>query len=121
MLMSCIQPAPRDLFGVWSGNAHGQDLTLELIMDGGCKLAFRNQETGEQRELKGRYVMDFTKRPVPLNIRGIKELPYGLHAIVDIRDDSTICISQFSTRWRLRPIAFEADKSITLHRAEASN
>ncbi|TFG45540.1 MAG: hypothetical protein E4H40_08165 [Candidatus Brocadiia bacterium] len=101
---------------MWTGEAAGEHLSFEFKPDGNCSLTFINIELGDTNKLHGRYVMDFAKRPVPISIRKIDELSHALHAIVDFRNDSTIFISQFSTRWRLRPVAFEPDKTVTLRR-----
>jgi hypothetical protein len=117
LLLSCSQPKEaKDIWGVWSGSSQGEQLNFEFRSDGKCRLTFVNEVSGDTNSLHGRYVMDFTKLPVPISIRGIKEISNPLFAIVDFQNDGTIRLSQFSTRWRLRPIAFETDKTMTLHR-----
>jgi hypothetical protein len=84
-------------------------------------LTFRDLAKGDSVRYKGKYLVDFTKMPTPISISGVKELSHGLFAIFDLRDDSTMLVSQFSDRWRVRPIAFETDSTITLHRLPEKN
>jgi hypothetical protein len=109
----------KDIWGVWSGSSQGEQLAFEFRPDGKCLLTFVNEASGDTNTLHGRYKLDFTKQPVPISIRGIKEIPDALHAIVDFQNDGTIRFSQFSTRWRLRPVSFESDKTLILRRAVA--
>ena len=115
LLLSCKSPPSlSDLWGVWHGIAHGQELTIEFQEDGDCRLEFIDIKTGDRRSFKGTYYTDFTKQPIPVSIRSIPELPYALHTIVDFQIDGSLHMSQFSTRWRLRPISFESDKTLIL-------
>ncbi len=119
LLYSCKAPPNlSDLWGEWHGIAHGQEITVEFQQDGDCRLEFLDIETGSRRSFKGEYHTDFTKQPIPVSIRGITELTHALHTIVDFQSDGSLYMSQFSTRWRLRPISFEPDKSLILTKSE---
>ncbi|MBU0691486.1 hypothetical protein KKH18_06690 [bacterium] len=115
--VSCgTPPSLVDLWGVWQGTAAGQDVTVEFREDGKCVLEFRDIKTGESHRFRGEFQADFTKQPIPVSVRSIPELPHALHMIIAFGADGSLYMSQFSTQWRLRPIAFETDKTVKLTR-----
>jgi hypothetical protein len=68
--------------------------------------------------LDGTFETDFTKRPVPVSIRNIAQLSHPLHTIVELRADGTLWVAPFAPRSRVRPIAFDPQRTMELRRVE---
>lgn len=116
-LLGCGGPAgPKDLIGTWEGS--GGEIGSVLVSfapDGGFRLEYVDAK-GERQKLTGDYEADFTKAPVPLSFRKIKQLPHSLHTIVQFDGSDTLRMGGFAPRWRLRPLAFDPDSVILLER-----
>jgi len=116
-LLGCGSPAgPSDLIGTWQGS--GREFASVLVRfapDGGFHLEYVDAK-GERQELTGDYEADFTKAPVPLSLRKIKQLPHSLHTIVEFDSADTLRMGGFAPRWKLRPVAFDPDAVIRLER-----
>jgi hypothetical protein len=116
-LLGCGSPAgPKDLIGTWEGSGGGMgSVVVSFAPDGGFRLEYLDAK-GERQKLTGDYEADFTKAPVPLSFRRIKQLPHPLHTVVQFEDADTLRMGGFAPRWRLRPIAIDADSAIVLER-----
>ena len=116
-LLGCGSPAgPKELIGTWEGS--GGEIGSVLVSfapDGGFRLEYVDAK-GEHQKLTGDYEADFTKAPVPLSFRKIKQLPHSLHTIVQFDSADTLRMGDFAPRWRLRPLAFDPDSVILLER-----
>jgi hypothetical protein len=107
---------PKDLIGTWEGTGGEMGPVLvSFAPDGGFHLEYVDAK-GERKKLTGDYEADFTKTPVPLSIRRIKELPHPLHTIVQFEGADTLRMGSFAPRWRLRPLGFNPDSEILLER-----
>ncbi|MHC4637158.1 MAG: hypothetical protein ACYTBV_06580 [Planctomycetota bacterium] len=119
LLSSCSSPySERNLFGIWRGELHGQELLFAFNSDQTCKLSFVDKASGSTLSLKGNFILDFSKKPVPLTIRNIPQLNHALHTIISFRGRNSIQIAEFAPRWRLRPLTFNNRSSILLKRVE---
>jgi hypothetical protein len=116
-LLGCGGPAgPEDLIGTWEGSGGEMgSLLVSFAPDGGFRMEYVDAK-GVHQELTGDYEADFTKAPVPLSFRGIKQLPHSLHTIVQFDGADTLRMGDFAPRWRLRPLAFDPDSVILLER-----
>ena len=95
------------------------ELNHASIIDGIrlCKakrMIYKNSDSGETEELRGTFETDFSKTPIPLSIRNIPQLDHGLYTIIKFTGDGTLTVADFSTRWRVRPVAFQPDSEINL-------
>ena len=113
-------PEPADLIGTWEGS--GGEMTSVLVSfaaDGSFRLEYADAK-GKRQELTGDYEADFTKAPIAVSFRRIKQLPHPLHTIVEFESADTLRMGGFAPRWRLRPVAFDADSAIVLERRLAN-
>ena len=69
-------------------------------------------------KIEGKVEMDFTKSPVTISIYKIPGLNFSLHSIISKKSANSIIISNFSKKWRLRPINFSEYDLITLKKRE---
>jgi hypothetical protein len=102
------------LYGVWSGELEGRQLTMAVKPDGTCTISFKDQASGAVETLSGTFETDFSKRPVPLSIRNIPSLDHPLHTILEFSGRKTIRMAPYARRWRLRPVWFDTNRSVTL-------
>ncbi len=116
---SCIElPREKDIYGVWEGKFREMELTFTFNADGTCLLTFKDSSSGETNDLSGTYEVDLSKNPIPLSIRNIPQFSHGLYTIIQFTNDGSLVIADFAPRWRLRPISFEDDTSMTLRWVE---
>lgn len=104
------------ILGTWKSYEQGAEIVFAFSKDRTCELFFKNKSTGAIEKLNGVFDMDFSKNPIPLNIRKIKQLGYSLHTIVEFKSDHEIRMAAFAPKWRLRPISFDTHNSVYLKR-----
>jgi len=107
-------PSENKLYGVWQGEYHEMELLFEFKNNGTCSLSFKNRDNGEINELRGTFELNSSKSPVSLSIRNIPQLNHGLYTIIQLTDNNTLVMADFSPRWRLRPISFQSSTSMNL-------
>ncbi|MBI1937697.1 MAG: hypothetical protein HYS25_06195 [Ignavibacteriales bacterium] len=105
-----------DLYGTWIGKRANVEVKFMFNKDGSCELNFTDLRSSSNTILTGTYVVDFSKKPIPVAIKSIVETNYSLYTIVEFFDRDLIKLEMFSTRWRARPIVFGADTSMLLKR-----
>ncbi len=106
----------QSIYGVWYGEHNNYRIKFHFDEDKKCVLSFKDKESGEAEMFSGIYEIDFSKKPVTLSIRKIPKLNYPLHTIIEFINDNSMKVANFSMRWRLRPVSFIPEKSITLQR-----
>lgn len=117
IISSCVKtPHKENIYGVWKGLSQGKELLFKFSNDGTCELRFKENVSGAIDTIKGSFEMVFSKKPIPLTIRNIPQLNHPLYTIVEFNGDGSIRIAYFASRWRLRPISFDSDKSMNLKR-----
>ncbi len=104
------------LVGLWEGEHAGQGVSLRLHAGGRSELRLTDLASGDTTVYKGRYVLDPSKQPIPLSFRNVGRVPHPLHTIVEFADPGTLRMAAFAPRWRLRPIAFDSEHTMTLRR-----
>lgn len=116
-LLGCGGPAgPKDLIGTWEGSGGEMgSVVVSFAPDGGFRMEYVDAK-GERQQLTGDYEADFTKAPVPLSFRRIKQLPHSLHTIVQFDGSDSLRMGDFAPRWKMRPLAFHPDSVILLER-----
>lgn len=120
--LSCGPQQPSDsmLYGVWSGDHAGRRLVFSFLPDKTCELRFEDTNAGSVTVWTGNFDTDLTKSPVPMSIRNIPQLGHPLHTIVRFDTDDTLIVAPFAVRWRLRPIAFDKERSMKFVRLAES-
>jgi hypothetical protein len=104
------------LLGKWEGIHNNSNVILEINQDLSCGLTYFSKTSKTYESITGQCKFDYTKQPLTLSIYQIPQLNYSLHTIIDVISSDSIKISEFSSKWRLRPIAFEVDKTVILKR-----
>jgi hypothetical protein len=84
--------------------------------DSTCVFNFFDKQSNEFKTINGIYELDFSKKPIPLSIRKIPQLNNPLFTIIEFINVDSIRIAEFSPKWRLRPVSFENEKTISLFR-----
>lgn len=106
------------VFGEWSGSHKNHSVIFILNDDYSCSLSYYEEDSKDYITLSGQCLIDFSKRPYPITIDNIQQLNYSLHSIFEFSGSDKIKISEFSNRWKLRPISFEKGKTIILERVK---
>lgn len=105
-----------NLYGKWVGIYNNHEVILILNDDKSCIFKYYNEQTNNLETLNGNFELDLTKKPIPFTIRNIPQLNHQLHSIIEYVDDDSIRLSEFSSKWRLRPISFVDENTINLKR-----
>ena len=107
---------PQDLIGTWEGaSKEMSSVVVSFAPDGKYRFEYVDQQ-GEIHTLTGDYETNFSKAPVPLSIRNIRQLPHPLHTLIQFRGPDSLRMGSFAPRWRLRPITFDPATQILLER-----
>ena len=119
LLASCNNSYERaNIHGNWIGSFNDHELLFIFRKDSTCFLKFFNEQSNAYDSINGNYELDYSKKPIPLSIQNIPELSYSLHTIIKFIEHDSVRIAEFSSRWRLRPITFDADKTMNLKRVK---
>jgi hypothetical protein len=105
-----------DIIGRWEGIYNDNELSFVFNNDNTCVLKYYNKKSNKLETIKGNYELDISKKPISLSIRNIPQLNHPLYSIIEFNGNNFIKIAEFSPKWRLRPIAFDSEKSINLKR-----
>lgn len=107
------------IHGSWKGRYNDYEVSVVFNTDNTCAFKFIDKRSNNVEIINGYYELDFSKKPIPLSIRNIPQLNHPLHTIIEIIAEDSIRIAGFSPKWRLRPISFEAGKTINLYRTQS--
>jgi hypothetical protein len=102
-----------NIYGEWNGIYLGRSISIIFNTDNSCIINYYD-ENGSNN-FRGKYEIDWYKKPIPITIREINELNHPLATIIEFIDNDSIKVAPFSTKWRLRPISFDKN-SINLAR-----
>jgi len=102
------------LYGSWQHKNDNEEILFTFNRDSTCELNFFNGN-GSQK-ITGNFEVDFSKSPIPLTIRNIPQLNHTLHTIIQFKSFDEIRMARLSTRWRLRPIAFNRDTEMIIRK-----
>ena len=118
-LLSCNSlRTDADIFGNWEGNYNDHELLFAFKTDNTCVLIYFDKQVNKFETISGSFELDFSKKPIALSIRDISQLNHPLYTIIEFITKDSIRISEFSPKWRLRPISFETGKTINLKRIQ---
>ena len=84
--------------------------------DNTCSLEFRDISSSEAERFNGDCSIDITKKPYSFIMKNITELNTSLYSLVTLRGNNIIHMSEFSTKWRLRPVALTHENTIIFKR-----
>ena len=104
-----------DITGQWQGIHNNQKIIIVFLNNSECKILI----DGKNNFVHGNYYIDFTKKPIPLTIKNIKEIDHPLHSIIKFINKNSIKMSKFSKRWKLRPTSFDQNKHFILNRIKS--
>ena len=110
-----------DIYGIWKGSHYKNEISIIFNKDFTCVLKYFDLESNNFETITGNYELDFSKTPISLSIRNISQLNHPLHTIIKFINDDSIMMAEFSTKAKLRPIAFETEKIIILNRIQELN
>ena len=117
LLFSCSKKYyESDLYGSWKGQYENKEVLFTFNKDKSFKLSIKGPVPESNEILNGIYKLDFTKKPIPLSLKNIKQLNHPLHTIVEFMGDDSIRLGNFSPSWRVRNISFEQNKNFVLKR-----
>ena len=102
----------KDFYGVWNSEYKNYKIKLELKDNKNCSLSIFSLLSNKIQKINGSCNLDLTKKPNTFKMTNIIELNSPLYSIVFLENNSTLHMSEFSSRWRIRPIEFENNKKI---------
>ena len=92
------------LSGQWIGKHKNYEIILAIKKDNKCSLEFHIASSNEVEKFNGNCSIDNSKKPYSFIMTNISELNTSLYSIVALRNNNIIHMSEFSTKWRLRPV-----------------
>ena len=104
------------LNGQWLGKHKNDHVILEMKRDGVCSLEFYSEVKNDLAKFNGECIIDTNKIPFSFVMTNILELNSSLYSVVKLINEEVIHISEFSTKWKLRPVAFSEENTIILKR-----
>ena len=117
MIVSCGKiPCQEVIYGVWKGEFQGKELLFKFESDQTCVWSFRNKESNSVEILNGNFEIDFSKKPITLSVRNIQQINHPLHTILQFKEVDELIIAEFAPRWKLRPLSFDHNTSISFKR-----
>ena len=104
------------LNGQWIGKHKNYEIILAIKKNNECSLEFRVTSSNEVEIFNGDCSINNSKKPYSFIMTNIIELNTSLYSLVALRDDNIIHMSEFSTKWRLRPVALTHENTIIFKR-----
>ena len=104
------------LNGQWIGKHKNYEIILAIKKDSKCSLELRIAASNEVEKFNGDCSIDSTKKPYSFIMTNIIELNTSLYSLVALRNNNIIHMSEFSTKWRLRPVTLTHENTIIFRR-----
>ena len=104
------------LNGQWIGKHKNYEIILAIKKNNKCSLEFRFASSNEVENFNGDCSIDNSKKPYSFIMTNIIELNTSLYSLVALRSNNIIHMSEFSTKWRLRPVALTHENTIIFKR-----
>ena len=105
-----------NLNGQWIGKHKNYEIILAIKKNNKCSLEFRVTSSNEVENFNGDCSIDNSKKPYSFIMTNIIELNTSLYSLVALRNNNIIHMSEFSTKWRLRPVALIQENTIIFKR-----
>jgi len=100
------------LNGQWISKYKNYEIILAIKKDNKCSLDLRIASSDKVEKFNGDCSIDITKKPYSFIIKNITELNTPLYSLVTLKDNNIIHMSEFSTKWRLRPVTLSHENTI---------
>ena len=100
------------LNGQWIGKHKNYEIIMAIKKDNKCSLDLRIASSDKVEKFNGDCSIDITKKPYSFIIKNITELNTPLYSLVTLKDNNIIHMSEFSTKWRLRPVTLSRENTI---------
>ena len=104
------------LNGQWIGKHKNYEIILAIKKNNKCSLEFRIASSNEVENFNGVCSIDNSKKPYSFIMTNIIELNTSLYSLVALRNNNIIHMSEFSTKWRLRPVTLTHENMIIFKR-----
>ena len=104
------------LNGQWIGKHKNYEIILAIKKDNKCSLDLRIASSDKVEKFNGDCSIDSTKKPYSFIMTNIIELNTSLYSLVASRNNNIIHMSEFSTKWRLRPVLLTYENTIIFKR-----
>ena len=104
------------LNGQWIGKHKNYEIILAIKKDNKCSLEFSISSSNELEKFNGDCSIDNSKKPYSFIMTNIIELNTSLYSLVALRNNNIIHMSEFSTKWRLRPVTLTHENTIIFKR-----
>jgi len=105
-----------DIAGRWIGMYYNGNVILEIKKNNKCFLEIRNVASAKSEKISGDCDIDYSKIPYTLVISDIPELSTSLYSLIVPINNNIIHISEFSNKWKLRPVTLTQKNTIILKR-----
>mgnify|MGYP001270618704 FL=1 len=120
LLMTSSNPlkiiSVESLNGQWIGIYKNSNVILEMKKDNTCSLEIRDIPSGETEKFNGDCSIDMSKTPYSFIMTNIPEINTSLYSLIVPINHNIIHISEFSTRWKLRPVTLTQENTIIFKR-----
>ena len=100
------------LNGQWIGKHKNYEIILSIMKDNKCSLNLRITSSNDVEKFNGDCIVDTTKKPYSFIMNNIIELNTSLYSLVMLKNNNIIHMSEFSTKWRLRPVTLSQENTI---------
>jgi hypothetical protein len=100
------------LNGQWIGKHKNYEIILAIKKDNKCSLDLRISSSDNVEKFNGDCSIDITKKPYSFIMKNIIELNTSLYSLITLRNNNIIHMSEFSTKWRLRPVTLSHENTI---------
>lgn len=101
-----------NLYGQWIGKHKNYEIILAIKKDNSCSLELRFDSSNDVEKFNGNCIIDSSKAPYSFIMSNILELNTSLYSLVAIKNNNNIHMSEFSTKWKLRPVTLEHENTI---------
>lgn len=103
-----------DFEGKWKGVYMNSLITLDISNDNTCYLEFKNSLNDDIEIFEGSCNISNQKYPTVFSIKNISNRSFSMYSLIKKVNKTSIQLTVFSTKWRLRHVSFNNENIITL-------
>lgn len=104
----------KDFKGKWKGSHNDLLVTLLINSDHTCNLELKNSLNEILETFSGVCNIDSQKYPNAFSIKNITNRSFSIYSLIRKVNKTTIQVTAFSTKWRLRDVSFTNENIINL-------